>query len=53
VAAYVIVNTTRLSGRNYTTSRDVTGAVAFVEEHQHSRRIYAYRSLVKNWSSSC
>jgi hypothetical protein len=24
VAAYVIVNTTKLSGRNYTTSRDAT-----------------------------
>jgi hypothetical protein len=27
VAAYVTVNTTMLSGRNYTTSRDVTRAV--------------------------
>jgi hypothetical protein len=26
VAAYVTVNTTMLSGRNYTTSRDVTSA---------------------------
>jgi hypothetical protein len=28
VAAYAIVNTTTLSGRNYTTSRDVTEETA-------------------------
>jgi hypothetical protein len=32
VAAYVIVNTTRLSGRNYTTSRDVTVVPEMVDQ---------------------